>query len=85
MRCTTCIGTRSSKGISVSSVGFYYSSVRPSMALKPFVGPWPLIQFRIIFYTDSRIPWTGDQPVAKLLPAHRTTQTQNNHTQTFIS
>jgi hypothetical protein len=26
----------------------------------------------LIFYTVSRTPWTGDQPVARSLPAHRT-------------
>jgi hypothetical protein len=30
----------------------------------------------LILYTDSRIPWTGDQPVARPLPTTRTTQTQ---------
>jgi hypothetical protein len=31
----------------------------------------------IIFYTDGTTPWTSDKPVAKPLPIHRTTQTQN--------
>jgi hypothetical protein len=30
-------------------------------------------------FTDGRTPWTGDQLVAKTLPKHRTTQTQNKH------
>jgi ubiquitin C-terminal hydrolase len=30
-------------------------------------------------------PWTGDQPVARPLLTHRTTQTQNKRTQTSIS
>jgi hypothetical protein len=25
------------------------------MALQPFVGPWPLLQFRNLFYTDGRL------------------------------
>jgi hypothetical protein len=50
------------------------------MALLPFVGPWPLFSF-LIFYTDGRTPWTGDQPVARPLPTRRTTQTQNKRTQ----
>jgi hypothetical protein len=29
----------------------------------------------LIFYTVSRTPWTGDQPVARPLPAHRTAET----------
>jgi hypothetical protein len=51
-----------------------------SMVVEPFVGPWPLFHFRNLFYTDSRIPWTNDQPVARPLPTHRTTQTQNKRT-----
>jgi hypothetical protein len=27
-------------------------------------------------YTIGRTPWTGDQPVARPLPTHRTTQTE---------
>jgi hypothetical protein len=46
-----------------------------SMALQPFVGPWPLLQFRNLFYIDGRTPSTSDQPVARPLPTHRTTQT----------
>jgi hypothetical protein len=30
-------------------------------------------------FTDGRIPWTSDQLVARSLPKHRTTQTQNKH------
>jgi hypothetical protein len=55
------------------------------MALQPFVGPWPFLQFPNHFYTDRRTPWTGDQPVARLLPTHRTTQTQNKRAQTSMS
>jgi hypothetical protein len=41
--------------------------------------PWPLMfQFHDHF-TDSRTPWTSDQLVARPLPKHRTTQTQNKH------
>jgi hypothetical protein len=29
------------------------------------------------FFTDGRTPWTGDQPVARPLPKHRTTLTRN--------
>jgi hypothetical protein len=43
------------------------------MALQPFVGPWPIFQL-----LD---PWRGDQPVARPLPKHRTTQTQTKRTQ----
>jgi hypothetical protein len=32
----------------------------------------------LILYTVGRTPWMGDQAVARPLPAHRTTQIQNN-------
>jgi hypothetical protein len=51
-----------------ANVGKY---IRSSVALQPFVGPWPLLQFRNHFYTVCRTPWTSDQPVARPLPTHR--------------
>jgi hypothetical protein len=53
------------------------------MALQPFVGPWPLFSF-FTQYTVGGIPWTGDQPVARPLPTHRTIQTQNKRHNTDI-
>jgi hypothetical protein len=53
------------------------------MAVQPFIGPWPLFSF-LILYTVGRTPWTVDQPVARPLPTHRTTQTQNKRTQTSM-
>jgi hypothetical protein len=48
------------------------------MALQPFIGPWPLLQSRnLFFYTDGRRTRTSDQPVARPLPTYRITQTQN--------
>jgi hypothetical protein len=38
----------------------------------------------LILYTDGRTPWTVDQPVARPLPTHRTTQTQNKRAQTSM-
>jgi hypothetical protein len=38
----------------------------------------------LIRYTVRRTTWMGDQPVAKPLPTHRTTQTQNKCTQTSM-
>jgi hypothetical protein len=52
-----------------------------SLALQP---PWVLasaFQFRDHF-TNGRTPWTSDQLVARPLPKHRTTQTQNKHIHT---
>jgi hypothetical protein len=43
-----------------------------------------ILTFLIYVYTVGRTPWTGDQPVARPLPTHRTTQTQNKHTQTAM-
>jgi hypothetical protein len=50
------------------------------MGLQLFVGPWPLLLFHNISYTDGKTAWTNDQPVARTLPIHRTTQTQNKRT-----
>jgi hypothetical protein len=50
------------------------------MALELFVEPWPLFQF-LDPKTVGRTPWTGDQPVVRPLPTHRTTLTQNKRTQ----
>jgi hypothetical protein len=65
-----------------TSVHIWYSYL--SMALQPFVEPWPLFQFDLFFYTVGRTPWTGEQPVARPLPAHRTAQAQNKRTQTSM-
>jgi hypothetical protein len=46
-------------------------------------GPWPLFQF-LNLYTVGRTPWTGDQPVARQLPARRTTETQNKRIRTSM-
>jgi hypothetical protein len=54
-----------------------------SMALQPFLGPSLLFRF-VILYTVGRTPRTGDQPVARPLPVHRTAQTQNKRTQTSM-
>jgi hypothetical protein len=53
---------------------FFKGSSIPFMALAHFPGS-------VIIYTDGRAPWTSDQPVARLLPKHRTTQTQKKRTQ----
>jgi hypothetical protein len=38
----------------------------------------------LIIYTVGRISWMGDQPIVRLLPIHRTTQTQNKRKQTSV-
>jgi hypothetical protein len=59
---------------------FIHSVVHSSMTLQLLVGPWPFLQFRILFNKDGSTPWTSDQPVARPLPTHRTTQTKNKRT-----
>jgi hypothetical protein len=57
-------------------VGSYVQVYLFSLAVQP---PWALasdFQFHDHF-TDGRTPWTSDQLVARPLPKHRTTQTQN--------
>jgi hypothetical protein len=50
----------------------YLSIYRPLLHLGRFFS-------FLILYTVGRTPWTGDQPVARLLPTHRTTHTINAH------
>jgi hypothetical protein len=49
----------------------------------PFLGHGRFFSFSIL-YTVDRIPWTGDQPVARPLHTH-TTQTQNKRTRISVS
>jgi hypothetical protein len=51
------------------------------MALPAHPGRKPLIQF-CNHFTDGRTPWTSDQPDAKPLPKHRTTETQTKRIHT---
>jgi hypothetical protein len=52
------------------------------MALEPFLGPWPLLQFRNLLYTDG----TSDQTVARPLRIQDNTNRINTyaHTQTYM-
>jgi hypothetical protein len=46
---------------------------------------WTFAVFQFLsLYTVGRTPWTGDQPVSRPLPTHRTTQTQNKRIQTSV-
>jgi hypothetical protein len=67
---------------------FYYDfflslSLSLSMALQPL---WTLAAFFsfVILYTDVTTSWAGDQSVARPLPAHRTSRTQNKRTRTSM-
>jgi hypothetical protein len=66
--------------LSETQTGYFYSIT----AIQPFIGRWPLFQF-LNLYTVGRIHWTGDQPVARPLPTHRTTQTQNKRKERAMS
>jgi hypothetical protein len=67
----------SSRLLTVGLLVFIYGSV---------VLYWTLAAFCsfLIFYTVGRTPWTEDKPVARPLPTHRTTETQNKRTQTSV-
>jgi hypothetical protein len=41
-----------------------------------------MLLYLIILFTDGRTPWTGDRPVARPLPKHKTTKTQNKRIHT---
>jgi hypothetical protein len=53
------------------------------MAQQTF-GPWSLFEILNV-YTVGRTPRTGDQPVVRPVPTHRTTQTQNKRIQTSMA
>jgi hypothetical protein len=65
-------------------MGHTYLPTYLSMALQSFLLDLGCFFSFLIFYTVGRTPWTGDQPVARPLPTHRTTQTQNKCTQTSM-
>jgi hypothetical protein len=54
-----------------------YGSTALCWTLAAFSDSWS-------FYTVGKNPWTGDQPVARPLPTHRTAQTQSKLTPTFM-
>jgi hypothetical protein len=49
----------------------------------PLLGLGRFFRF-LILHTVVRTPWTGDQPVGRHLPTHRTTQTQSKRIQTSM-
>jgi hypothetical protein len=56
--------------VDVSMCNEYVAVIIIIMDLQPFFWLLPLFQF---LNPIHRTPWTGDQPVAKPLPTHRTT------------
>jgi hypothetical protein len=51
------------------------------ITLQSFVGHF--FSF-LILYTVGKTPWTGDQPIARPLPTHRTTQRKHKRRQTSM-
>jgi hypothetical protein len=68
--------------LSISYLSLIYLSIFPWLC-SPLLGIGCFFSF-LIFYTVCRAPWTGDQPVTRPLPAHRTAQTQNKRSQTSM-
>jgi hypothetical protein len=60
--------------------GNNYQNIIHQWPYSPLLGPGFFFSFVIFFYKDGRTLWTSDQPVARPLPTHRTTQTQNKCT-----
>jgi hypothetical protein len=63
--------------LSVRAITFFsniFGMVSTYLWLYSPCGPWPLFQF-LTLYIVGRVPWTEDQPIARPLPTHRTTQT----------
>jgi hypothetical protein len=65
-QCTSLLCFHSTSFIH-SFIEWFYSNL---------LGPGLFFSFVIFFYTDGRAPWTRDQPAARPLPKHRTTQTE---------
>jgi hypothetical protein len=62
---------------------YQLSHFHTCMSLQPL---WTLATFQLLnLYTVRRTPWTEDQPIARPLPTHRTSQTQNKRTETSMS
>jgi hypothetical protein len=78
-----CLGREAPYNITFSLL----PSLLPSLSLFLWLySPLDLGRFVhfLILYAVSRTPWMGDQPIAKPLPSHRTTQTHNKSTQTSM-
>jgi hypothetical protein len=61
------------------STGITYSLIHQWL-YSPLLGPGLFFSLLIIITNGGMTPWAGDQPVARPLPTHRTTQTQNKRT-----
>jgi hypothetical protein len=75
---STAVYGVTSKEIMLLKICFNYLSIHGSTVLLLDLGCF----FSFLnLYRIGRTPWTGDQPVARPLPTHRTTQTENKRKQ----
>jgi hypothetical protein len=71
--------TWSSRNVSCYFIHTFSQSFIRQWLYSSLLGPALFFSLFISVYTDGRTPWTSDQHVARPLPTHRTTQTQNIH------
>jgi hypothetical protein len=67
-----------SQELKILESGFFFQWL-----LHPLLGPDLFFSSVVIFNTDGRALWSSDKPVARPLPIHRTTQTQNKRIHTY--
>jgi hypothetical protein len=69
-----------------SIIPFCLPSVSDYLSIYLYSPSWGLGRFFsfLILYTFGGTPWTGNQPVVRPLPTHRTSQTQNKRTRTSM-
>jgi hypothetical protein len=73
------------RSIYVSVYLSIYLSIYPSIYSSTSLVNLARFFFQFLnLYTVGRTLWTGDQPVSRPLPTHRTTQIENKRTQTFM-
>jgi hypothetical protein len=71
---TTIITTTTTTAAAAAAVITATTAVASTATLYAFTALWILATFSfLILYAVGRTPWTRDKPVARPLPAHRTT------------
>jgi hypothetical protein len=66
-------------------LSLFHSLIHSSMALQPSVGPWPLLQFRIIFtQTVGLLGRVISSSQGRYPHAGQHEHVENTHTQTFM-
>jgi hypothetical protein len=69
---------------SASPFGDDESSKMPQTQYRPLSLHGSIVLWTLAAFSVGKTPLTGDQPVDKPLPTHRTTQTQNKRKQTYM-